>query len=173
MSNMISICWYVEWGSSSIIFRTASIVYSVRNVEGRPERGACWRVNLLRWNWRNQLKTVWSEGTCSPHACIKRSWQSLYVKPIFQPHKMIVRNWWSENWKLMLKIMWWWHEKKLKNATMGNRWRSEISRTILNIFRSNNGIDVLKLAFLEELYEKNFVVPYVYTNVLFLLILKN
>ena len=44
---------------------------------------------------------------------------------------------------------------------MGNRWKGKISRTILNIFRSYNGIDVPKLLFLEELYEKNFVVPYV------------
>ena len=52
--------------------------------------------------------------------------------------------------------------KKLKNAMMGNRWKGEISRTILNIFRSYNGIDVLKLPFLDELYEKTFVVPYVF-----------
>ena len=45
---------------------------------------------------------------------------------------------------------------------MGNRWKDEISRTILNIFPPYNGIDVLKLPFLEELYEKTFVVPYVY-----------
>ena len=51
--------------------------------------------------------------------------------------------------------------KKLKNATMGNRWKDEISRKIVNIFRPYNGIDVLKLPFLEELYEKIFVVPYV------------
>ena len=44
---------------------------------------------------------------------------------------------------------------------MGNKWKAEISRTILNIFRSYNGIDILKLLFLEELYEKKFVVPYV------------
>ena len=37
----------------------------------------------------------------------------------------------------------------------------EISRTILNIFRAYNRIDVLKLPFLEELYEKTFVMPYV------------
>ena len=37
----------------------------------------------------------------------------------------------------------------------------EISRTILNIFRLYNGIDVLELPFLEELYGKNFVAPYV------------
>ena len=47
---------------------------------------------------------------------------------------------------------------------MGNRWKSEISRTILNTFRSYNGIDVLKLPFLEELCEKTFVVPYVYKD---------
>ena len=29
------------------------------------------------------------------------------------------------------------------------------------MFRTYNGIDVLKLPFLEELYEKTFVVPYV------------
>ena len=52
---------------------------------------------------------------------------------------------------------------------MGNRWRSEISRTILNIFRPYNGIDVLKLAFLEELYEKTFVVPYVVPKMFFFL----
>ena len=50
--------------------------------------------------------------------------------------------------------------KELKNATMGNRWKAEISRIILNIFRPYNGIDVLKLPFLEELFEKTFVVPY-------------
>ena len=44
---------------------------------------------------------------------------------------------------------------------MGNKWKDEISRTILNIFRPYNGTDVLKLPFLEELYEKTFVVPYV------------
>ena len=43
---------------------------------------------------------------------------------------------------------------------MGNRWKSEISRTILNIFRPHKAIDVLKLPFLEELYEKSFVVTY-------------
>ena len=51
--------------------------------------------------------------------------------------------------------------KKFKNATMSNRWKSEISCTILNVFRPHNEIDVLKLPFLEELYEKTFVVPYV------------
>ena len=45
---------------------------------------------------------------------------------------------------------------------MGNRWKGEISLTILNIFRPYNGIDVLKLPFLEELYEKTFVVRYVF-----------
>ena len=45
---------------------------------------------------------------------------------------------------------------------MGNRWKGEISRTILNIFRPYNRIDVLKLPVLEELYEKTFVVPYVF-----------
>ena len=44
---------------------------------------------------------------------------------------------------------------------MGNAWKVEISHTTLNIFRPYNGIDVLKLPFLEELYEKTFVVPYV------------
>ena len=44
---------------------------------------------------------------------------------------------------------------------MGNRWKGEISRTILNIFRPYNGMDVLKLSFLEELYEKTFVVLYI------------
>ena len=44
---------------------------------------------------------------------------------------------------------------------MGNRWKGEISCTILNIFRPYNGIDILKFPFLEELYEKTFVVPYV------------
>ena len=47
---------------------------------------------------------------------------------------------------------------------MGDRWKGEISRTILNLFRPYNGIDVLKLPFLEELYEKTFVVPYVFTD---------
>ena len=56
-------------------------------------------------------------------------------------------------------------KKKFKNAIMDNRWKSEIWRTILNIFRPYNGIDVLKLLFLEELYEKTFVVPYVYYTV--------
>ena len=45
---------------------------------------------------------------------------------------------------------------------MGNMWKGKISRTILNLFRAYNGIDVLKLPFLEELYEKTFVVPYVH-----------
>ena len=44
---------------------------------------------------------------------------------------------------------------------MGNTWKGEISRTILNIFRPYNGIDVLKLSLLKELYEKTFVMPYV------------
>ena len=44
---------------------------------------------------------------------------------------------------------------------MGNRWKSEVSRTILNIFRPYNGIGVPKLRFLEELFEKTFVMPYV------------
>ena len=52
-------------------------------------------------------------------------------------------------------------KKNKKNATMGNRWKGEISRTILNLFRPYNGIDVLKLLFQEELYEKTFVMPYV------------
>ena len=52
-------------------------------------------------------------------------------------------------------------KKFLKNATMGNMWKVEISRTILNIFRPYNGIDVFKLPFLEELCEKKFVVSYV------------
>ena len=47
---------------------------------------------------------------------------------------------------------------------MDNTWKSEISRTILNIFRPYKGIDILKLPFLEELYEKTFVVPYVQGN---------
>ena len=46
---------------------------------------------------------------------------------------------------------------------MDNRWKGEISHTILNIFRPYNGIDVLKLPFLEELYEKTFLVPYVFS----------
>ena len=45
---------------------------------------------------------------------------------------------------------------------MGNTWKGDFSRTILNIFRPYNGINVLKLSFLEELYEKTFVVPYVF-----------
>ena len=44
---------------------------------------------------------------------------------------------------------------------MDDRWKGEILGTILNIFRRYNGIDVFKLPFLEELYEKTFVVPYV------------
>ena len=52
-------------------------------------------------------------------------------------------------------------KKKLKNATMGNTWKGEISGTILNILRPYKGIDILKLPFLEDLYEKAFVVPYV------------
>ena len=51
--------------------------------------------------------------------------------------------------------------KKLKNTTIGNKWKVEILRTILNIFRSYNGLDVLKLPFLEELYEETFLTPYV------------
>ena len=46
---------------------------------------------------------------------------------------------------------------------MGNRWKGEISRTILNLFRPYNGIDNFKLPLLEELYEKTFVMPYVYS----------
>ena len=42
---------------------------------------------------------------------------------------------------------------------MGNRWKGEISRTILNIFRLYNRIDVLKLPFLEEFYEKLLECP--------------
>ena len=53
---------------------------------------------------------------------------------------------------------------------MGNRWKGEISRTIPNIFRPYKGIDVLKLAFPEELYEKTFVVPYVNSGRVFSLI---
>ena len=49
---------------------------------------------------------------------------------------------------------------------MGNRWKGEISVTILNIFRPYNEIDAFKLPFLEELYEKTFVVPYVYSILL-------
>ena len=49
----------------------------------------------------------------------------------------------------------------MKNITIGSRWKSGISHTILNIFRPYNEIDVLKLPFLEELYERTFVVPYV------------
>ena len=45
---------------------------------------------------------------------------------------------------------------------MGNMWKAEILRTILNILRHYNGIDFLKLPFLEELYQKTFVVPYVH-----------
>ena len=44
---------------------------------------------------------------------------------------------------------------------MGNTWKAEILRTILNMFSPYDRIDVLKLSFLEELYEKTFVVPYV------------
>ena len=44
---------------------------------------------------------------------------------------------------------------------MSNTWKDKISRTILNIFRPYNGIDILKLPFLEELYEKACLVPYV------------
>ena len=44
---------------------------------------------------------------------------------------------------------------------MGNRRKGEISRTILNILRSYNEIVVLRLPFLEELYENIFVVPYI------------
>ena len=44
---------------------------------------------------------------------------------------------------------------------MGDTWKGEISHAILNIFRHYNGIDVLKLPFLEDLYEETFVVPYV------------
>ena len=48
---------------------------------------------------------------------------------------------------------------------MINMWKAEISCTILNVFRPYNGIGVLKLPFLEELYEKTFVVPYVYIRI--------
>ena len=51
---------------------------------------------------------------------------------------------------------------------MGNRWKCGISRTILNLFRPYNGIDVLKLPFLEELYEKAFVVSYVMLSGLYI-----
>ena len=44
---------------------------------------------------------------------------------------------------------------------MCTRWEDEIWHTILNMFKPYNGIDVLKLPFLEELYEEAFVVPYV------------
>ena len=44
---------------------------------------------------------------------------------------------------------------------MGNRWKDEIWRPILNLFGPYNGIDLLKLPFLEDLYEKTFLVPYV------------
>ena len=44
---------------------------------------------------------------------------------------------------------------------MGNTWKAEILRPILNMFSPYDRIDVLKLSFLEELYEKTFVVPYV------------
>ena len=54
---------------------------------------------------------------------------------------------------------------------MGNRWKGEIPRTILNIFRPYNGIDVLQLPFLEELYEKTFVVLYVAKNIQYTLVL--
>ena len=53
---------------------------------------------------------------------------------------------------------------------MGNRWKGEISGTILNIFRCYSGIDVLKLPFLEELHEKTFVVLYVSNILLFSLL---
>ena len=45
---------------------------------------------------------------------------------------------------------------------MGDTWKGEISRLILNIFRPYNGLNVLKLPFLEELYEKTFAMPYVH-----------
>ena len=54
---------------------------------------------------------------------------------------------------------------------MSNRWNGEILRTILNIFRRYNGIDVLKLPFPEELYEKTFVVPYVLPCIIILIII--
>ena len=53
---------------------------------------------------------------------------------------------------------------------MNNTWKVEISRTILNIFRPYNGTEVHKLPFLEELYEKRFVVPYVVTIEVILLL---
>ena len=53
---------------------------------------------------------------------------------------------------------------------MGNKWKGKISRTILNIFRFYNRIDVLKLPFLEEPYEKTFV-PYVKWTLLEILII--
>ena len=45
---------------------------------------------------------------------------------------------------------------------MGNMWNAEISHTIRNIFPPYNGINVLKLSFLEQLHKKTFVVPYEY-----------
>ena len=45
---------------------------------------------------------------------------------------------------------------------MGDRQKGEISGTILNTFRPYNRIDILKLPFLEEVYEKTFVVPLVF-----------
>ena len=44
---------------------------------------------------------------------------------------------------------------------MVNTEEAEVSHTILNIFRPYNGIDVLKLPFLEELYEKSCSALYV------------
>ena len=49
---------------------------------------------------------------------------------------------------------------------MGSIWKDEISGTILNIFLSYKRIDVLKLLFLEELYGKTFVAPYVLNVIL-------
>ena len=44
---------------------------------------------------------------------------------------------------------------------MGNTWKVEISHTVQKICRPYNGIDVFQLPFLEELYEKTFIVPFV------------
>ena len=56
---------------------------------------------------------------------------------------------------------------------MINMWKAEISRTILNIFRSYNGMHVLKFLFLQELYEKTFVVPYVVFFLIFIILSQN
>ena len=76
-------------------------------------------LKLLCWNSWNQLRTVQSEDAWFPHACTKRAWLSLYVKPIFKSYKPVVRNCSCESSKV---IDWKWCITSLKevkkNTTM-------------------------------------------------------